>query len=68
MSIPNHVQQADTDGVVREFDGSLSGSMTAATIEVEGFADGPLATLFSPGRFDGTIMSDCEFDVGPLND
>jgi hypothetical protein len=68
LSIPNHVQQVSTDGVVRRFDGTLTGSMTAATIEVEGHADGPLAALFTAGRYDGSIMTDCEFDVGALND
>jgi hypothetical protein len=67
VSIPNHVQQVSTDGVVRRFDGSLTGSMTAASIVVDGHADGPLAALLVPGRHDGSVMTDCEFDVGPLN-
>jgi hypothetical protein len=67
LSLPNHVQQVSTEGVVRRFDGSLAGSMTAASIEVAGQADGPLAALFVPGRYDGSVMTDCEFDVGPLD-
>jgi hypothetical protein len=67
LSIPNHVQQVTTDGVVRRFDGSINGSMTAATVVVAGHADGPVAALLRPGSYDGSIMADCEFDVGPLN-
>jgi hypothetical protein len=68
LAMTNHVQQVSTEGVVRRFDGEVSGSMRAATIEVGGHADGPIALLLRPGTYDGSIMSDCEFDVGPLND
>jgi Acetoacetate decarboxylase (ADC) len=68
LSMTNHVQQVSTDGVVRRFDGEVSGSMRAATIEVTGHANGPLALLLRPGTYDGSMMSDCQFDVGPLND
>jgi hypothetical protein len=68
LSVPNHVQQVSTAGAVRQFDGELSGQMSPATVVVDGRADGPLVTLLAPGRYDGSILRDCEFDVGPLND
>jgi Acetoacetate decarboxylase (ADC) len=68
LTMANHVQQVSTEGVVRRFDGEVSGSMRSATIDVDGQADGPLATLLRPGHYDGSVMSDCQFDVGPLND
>jgi Acetoacetate decarboxylase (ADC) len=67
LDIPNHVQQASTDGEVRRFDGTLSGSMRMASVIVDGQAEGPLSSLLVPGRYDGTVLSDCEFHVGPLN-
>jgi hypothetical protein len=68
LTMTNHVQQVSTEGVVRRFDGEVSGSMRAATVRVDGRADGPLALLLRPGTYDGSVMSDCRFDVGPLND
>jgi hypothetical protein len=67
LEFPNHVQQVSTTGEVRRFDGSLAGSMQMASVIVDGQADGPLASLLVPGRYDGTVLSDCEFQVGPLN-
>ena len=67
LDIPNHVQQVSTDGEVRRFDGTLSGAMRMASVTVDGHADGPLAALLVPGRYDGTVLSDCEFEVGGLN-
>jgi hypothetical protein len=68
LTVPNHIQQVSTDGAVRRFDGELKGSMRSASFEVDGHADGLLATLLRPGRYDGTILTDCDFLVGPLND
>jgi hypothetical protein len=67
-SLPNHVQQVSDEGVVRRFDGTITGSMFAASVDVDGHADGPLGALLVPGHYDGTLISRCEFDVGPLND
>jgi hypothetical protein len=67
-AVPNHLQQVAADGTVRRFDGEMSGSLFAATIEVDGHADGPLAALLTPGKYDGTVISRCSFDVEPLND
>jgi hypothetical protein len=68
LSIPNHVQQVSTEGVVRRFDGTLNGKAAAATVHVDGHADGPLAALLRPGSYDGSILTDCDFIVGPLNE
>jgi hypothetical protein len=67
-SVPNHLQQVAADGTVHRFDGEMSGWLFAATVEVGGHADGPLSSLLVPGRYDGTVISRCSFDVGPLND
>ncbi|HEX3707556.1 MAG TPA: acetoacetate decarboxylase family protein [Mycobacteriales bacterium] len=67
LDIPNHVQQVSTAGEVRRFDGTMSGAMRSASVTVDGHADGPLSALFVPGRYDGTVLTDCEFDVGGLN-
>jgi hypothetical protein len=66
IAVPNHVQQVSTDGVVRRFDGELTGTMQGGTVQVDGFADGPLAALLALGSHDATIMTDCQFNVGPL--
>jgi Acetoacetate decarboxylase (ADC) len=66
LSVPNHVQQVTTDGDVRRFDGEMTGTMTSAKVEVEGHADGPLAAIFTPGSYDGTALTNCTFEVGPL--
>jgi hypothetical protein len=66
-TVPNHLEQVSLDGSVHRFDGEMSGAMFAATVDVEGHADGPLSALLVPGRYDGTIISRCTFDVGPLN-
>jgi hypothetical protein len=65
--VPNHVEQVSTDGVVRRFDGELSGSMQAGTVHIDGHADGPLSALLRPGSHNATVMTNCQFDVGPLN-
>jgi hypothetical protein len=67
VTVPNHVEQVSTDGVVRRFDGDLSGSMQTGTVQVDGHADGPLAALLRIGSHDATTMTHCQFDVGPLN-
>ncbi|HEX3901143.1 MAG TPA: acetoacetate decarboxylase family protein [Mycobacteriales bacterium] len=67
LEVPNHVQQVSTDGDVRGFDGSMIGAMRSASVTVDGHADGPLASLLVPGRYDGTLLTDCEFSVGALN-
>jgi hypothetical protein len=67
LTIPNHVQQVSIDGAVHRFEGEMSGTMTGATVDVDGHADGPLSALFKPGRYDGSVVTDCRFDVGPLN-
>lgn len=67
LEVPNHVQQVSTDGEVRGFDGSMTGDMRSASVTVDGHADGPLAALLVPGRYDGTVLTDCEFDVDGLN-
>jgi hypothetical protein len=65
-TLPSRVAQASTDGVIGRADGEMNGSLTSATIEVDGHADGPLAALLRPGTYDGALMSDCTFEVGPL--
>jgi hypothetical protein len=67
ITVPNHVQQVTTAGAVRRFDGELTGSMRAGTVQVDGSVDGPLAALLRIGSHEATIMTDCEFEVGPLN-
>jgi hypothetical protein len=64
--MPNRVQQVSTEGVVRRFEGEVTGSLQPATVEVSGRADGPLAALLRPGSYDGSVMTGCRFDVGPL--
>jgi hypothetical protein len=65
-TLPSQVRQASTDGTVGRVDSELIGSLAAATIEVDGQADGPLAALLRPGSYDGSILRDCSFNVGPL--
>jgi hypothetical protein len=67
LEVPNHVQQVSTDGEVRSFDGTMTGAMRSATVTVDGHADGPLSSLLIPGHYDGTMLTDCEFNVGALN-
>jgi hypothetical protein len=67
LEVPNHVQQVSTDGEVRGFDGAMTGAMRSAAVTVDGHADGPLSSLLIPGRYDGTLLTDCEFNVGGLN-
>lgn len=67
VELANHVQQVSTDGEVRRFDGTLAGAMRPASITVDGRADGPLSALLVPGRYDGSIVTDCAFAVGGLN-
>jgi len=67
QKIPNQVQQVSVDGEVRRFDGQIAGSMQAATVTVDGVAEGPLSTLMVSGSYAGTVLSDCKFEVGALN-
>lgn len=66
LVIPSRVQQASTEGWVGRFEGEMAGQMRSATVTVDGKADGPLASLLIPGRYDGTILTGATFDVGPL--
>jgi Acetoacetate decarboxylase (ADC) len=65
-TLPSHVRQVGTDGTVGHVDSELVGSLAAAAIEVDGQASGPLGVLLRPGRYDGAMLRDCEFNVGPL--
>jgi hypothetical protein len=65
LTIPSRLRQVSTGGVVGGCDGSMAGAMRSATVTVEATAAGPLAALLKPGRYDGTVMSDCEFTCGP---
>jgi hypothetical protein len=67
ITVPNHVEQVSRDGVVRRFDGELSGSMQGGSAYVDGHADGPLAALLKVGSHSATVITNCQFDVGPLN-
>jgi hypothetical protein len=67
VTIPSQVQQVSVDGVVRRFRGELTGSMRAGVAHVDGYAQGALAALLQPGGHNATGMSDCSFDVGPLD-
>jgi hypothetical protein len=67
LEMPNRVQQVSTSGDVGVFDGVMSGLLRPAAVTVLGKAEGPLASLLVPGRYDGTMLSDCEFNVGPLH-
>lgn len=67
-AIPNRLQQVAIDGTVRRFDGEMRGSLFAATVEINGHADGPLAALLIPGKYDGTVISRATYNVGPLHD
>jgi Acetoacetate decarboxylase (ADC) len=67
VTLHNKVQQADIDGVVRRFDGTLTGELAGATVAVEGHAEGVLAALLRDGTYEGSVMTDCRFDVGPLD-
>lgn len=67
LAIPSNVQQVSTGGAVRRFTGNMAGSTRSAAVNVDGVAEGPLAALLVPGRHEGTILSDCRFEVGPLD-
>jgi hypothetical protein len=67
MTLPNHVQQATTDGAIHRFEGALTGDVASATVEVHSHADGPLAALLRPGRYDASIVTNAVFDVGALH-
>jgi hypothetical protein len=67
LEVPNRVTQAGADGTVGRFEGSLAGSMRGATVTVVGDAEGALSSLLVPGRYDGTLLDDCVFDVGGLS-
>jgi hypothetical protein len=66
-SIPSNVQQVSTSGAVRRFTGTIGGAMQAAAVNVEGVAEGPLASLLVSGRYDGTLVTDATFEVGGLH-
>jgi hypothetical protein len=66
-AIPSNVQQVSTGGTVRRFTGTMSGTMWPASVSVDGVAEGPLATLLVSGQYDGTVIADCDFEVGGLN-
>jgi len=66
-AIPSNVKQVSTAGVVRRFTGTMGGSMQPAAVNVEGVAEGPLAPLLVSGRYDGSLLSGCTFDVGGLS-
>lgn len=68
ISLPNRLRQASIDGHVGRLESTLTGSLRPATVEVMGKADGPLSALLRPGRYDGSQLRDCSFDVGPLTD
>jgi len=65
-TLPSHVRQAGVDGAVGHVDSELVGSLAAAAVVVDGEATGPLGALLRPGGYDGAILRDCEFNVGPL--
>lgn len=67
LEMPNRVQQVSTSSEVGVFEGQMSGLLQPATVTVLGHADGPLSALLVPGRYDGTLLTDCEFNVGGLN-
>ena len=67
LAIPSNVQQASTGGAVRKFTGTMAGSMQPASVNVDGVAEGPLAALLVSGSYNGTLLTDCTFDVGGLN-
>lgn len=67
LTVPNHLQQVSTDGDVRRFDGEISGSVRGAAIDVEASAAGTLGLLLRSGRYDGTMITDCDFRMGALN-
>jgi hypothetical protein len=66
MTIPSQLRQVATDGSVGTCTGSMAGGMRSATITVDGRAEGPLAALLKPGRYDGTVLTDSQFTCGPL--
>jgi hypothetical protein len=66
VTIPSNVQQVAPSGAVRRFAGTMAGSMGAASVNVEGVAEGPLAALLVSGRHDGSIITGCAFAVGGL--
>jgi hypothetical protein len=66
LAVPSRVEQVSTDGRIGRFEAELNGSLASTMIEVDGHADGPLAAMLQPGRFDGSAMTGCRFDVGPL--
>jgi hypothetical protein len=66
LTIPSQLQQVSTNGTVGRCVGSMVGAMRSATITVSAGADGPLAALLKPGRYDGTVLADSAFTCGPL--
>jgi len=67
LAVPSNVQQVSNEGAVRRFTGNMAGSMQPAAINVEGVAEGPLATLLVSGRYEGTVLNNCNFNVGGLD-
>jgi hypothetical protein len=66
-AIPSNVQQVSSSGAVRRFTGTMGGAMQPAAVNVEGVAEGPLASLLVSGRYDGTLLTEATFEVGGLN-
>lgn len=67
VEMPNHVQQVSTAGAVRRFDGAMAGTMWSASVTVDAVAEGPVSALLIPGSYQGSVLTDCTFNVGPLN-
>lgn len=66
LAVPNRLEQVTGDGTARRFTGKLTGSFRPARVTVDAQADGPLAGLLHSGSYDGGLMTDCRFAVGPL--
>jgi hypothetical protein len=66
-AIPSNVQQVSAQGAVRRFTGTMGGAMQPAAVNVDAVAEGPLAPLLVSGRYDGTLLHDCNFEVGGLS-
>jgi hypothetical protein len=67
ITMPSNVRQVSAGGAVRCFTGTMAGSAQSASVNIEAVAEGPLATLLVSGRYDGTVLTDCKFDVGGLD-
>ena len=67
LTVPNRLCQATLDGQQRTFTGELTGQYRSAKVTVAAQAEGPLAAFLKSGTYDGGLMSDCDFEVGPLD-